>query len=533
MFKILVSDSLSDEGLAVLRGRAGIEVDYRPGLGEAELAEAIASADALVVRSGSKVTARVIDSGAKLKVIGRAGIGVDNVDVPAASKRGIVVMNTPTGNSVTTAEHTLSLMMSLARHVPQATASMKGGKWEKKKFEGLELAGKTLGVVGLGTIGRIVADRARGLAMKVIAFDPVLTADRAAALGVELVSLDAIWANADIITVHTPLTPQTTGLINDQTVPKLKKGVLLINCARGGIYDESAVLRGLDSGHIAGAAFDVFVEEPPPKDSPLVKHERVVCTPHLGASTAEAQVRVAVQIVEQVCDFLEKGDIKNPVNVPSLSGEIARKIAPYRTLAERLGRFLAQVESAEGAAFVPTGIDIDCVGEAGEQGVEAIAAAALAGFMQHFLSQPVNAISAPHLAKDRGIAVRQLKSTKGLGPFASQIVVRLTGDAGERVAAGALGSDGSPRLVRWGDFGIEAGLGGIALVVSSLDKPGVIGFLGTALGHHGVNVASVHLGKSSAGQALSVWNLDGELPPKALAEARSSANVLRAVAIEL
>ncbi len=528
MFKILVSDSLSEEGLAVLKGKSGIALDYRPGLGEAELAEAIKDADALVVRSGSKVTARVIEAGEKLKVIGRAGIGVDNVEVPAASKRGIVVMNTPTGNAVTTAEHTLSLMMSLARHVPQATASMKGGKWDKKKFEGLELAGKTLGVIGLGTIGRIVADRARGLALKVIAFDPVLTPERAAGLGVDLVGLEQIWAQADIITVHTPLTPLTTGLVNDAVVAKLKKGVLLVNCARGGIYDESAVVRGLDSGRIAGAAFDVFVEEPPPKDSPLVKHERVVCTPHLGASTAEAQVRVAVQIAEQVVDFLEKGDIKNPVNVPSLSGEIARTIAPYRLLAERLGRFLAQVED-----IVPTRIEVDCVGQAGEQGVEVISSAAVAGFLQHFLEVPVNAIAAPHLAADRGIAVRQLKSTHGLGPFASQIVVRLGGEAGERVAGGALGSDGSPRLVRWGDFAIEAGLGGTALVVSSVDKPGVIGFLGTVLGNNGINVASVHLGKSSAGHALSIWNLDDKVPPKALVEVRASPNVLRAIAIEL
>jgi D-3-phosphoglycerate dehydrogenase len=529
MFRILVSDSMSEEGLAVLKGRAGIELDYRPGLGEGELAEAVKQADALLVRSGSKVTARVIDAGDRLKVIGRAGIGVDNVDVPAASKRGIVVMNTPTGNAVTTAEHTLSLMMSLARHIPQATASMKTGKWEKKKFEGLELANKTLGVIGLGTIGRIVAERARGLSMRVIAFDPVLTQERAAALGVELCGLEPIWAQADIITVHTPLTPQTAGLINDEVVAKLKKGVLLVNCARGGIYDEAAVLRGLESGHIAGAAFDVFVEEPPPKDSPLVKHERVICTPHLGASTAEAQVRVAVQVAEQVVDFLEKGDIKNPVNVPSLTGETARKIAPHRTLAERLGKFLAQVEDA-----VPTAIEVDCVGEAGEQGVQVVTSAAVAGFLQHFLELPINEIAAPHVAADRGIDVRQLKSTRGLGPFASQVVVRITGQGGtERIAAGALGSDGSPRLVRWGDFDIEASLGGTALVVSSVDKPGVIGFLGTVLGNNAINVASVHLGKSSAGQALSVWNLDDPVPPKVLVEVRASQNVLRAVAIEL
>jgi len=529
MFKVLVSDSLSEEGLQVLKGREGLVLDYRPGLNEADLAEAVKDADALVVRSGSKVTARVIESGERLKVIGRAGIGVDNVDVPASSKRGIVVMNTPTGNSVTTAEHSLSLMMSLARHIPQATSTMKAGKWEKKKFEGMELAGKTLGILGLGTIGRIVADRAKGLAMKVIGFDPVMSQERAAALGIELVALTEVWSRADVITVHTPLNAQTKGIINDEVVPKLKKGVLLVNCARGGIYDEGAVLRGLESGHIGGAAFDVFVEEPPAKDSPLVAHERVICTPHLGASTAEAQVRVAVQIAEQIVDYLENGEITNAVNVPSVTGEIARKIAPYRALAEKLGKFLAQVASA-----APTSIEIDCIGEAGEQGVEILTAAAVAGYLEQFLATPLNAVAAPHIAKDRGISVRQLKSSPSGGRFASQLVVRVASEDGkEHIAAGALGSDGSPRLVRWGEFDIEAGLGGATLVVSSVDTPGVIGFLGTLLGKHNINVGAVHLGKSSAGQALSVWNLDNEVSAQVLTEVRASSNVKNALAVQL
>ncbi len=529
MFKVLVSDSMSAEGLEVLKGRSDLVLDYRPGLGEDDLAEAVKHADALLVRSGSKVTARVIESGDRLKVIGRAGIGVDNVDVRAASKRGIVVMNTPTGNSVTTAEHTISLMMSLARHIPQATSTMKAGKWEKKKYEGTELAGKTLAILGLGTIGRIVADRARGLALNVIGFDPVMSQERAAALGIELVSLAEIWSRADIITVHTPLTPNTKGIINDEVVPKLKKGVFLVNCARGGIYDEGAVLRGLESGHIGGAAFDVFVEEPPPKDSALIAHERVICTPHLGASTAEAQVRVAVQVAEQVVDYLLNGEIKNAVNVPSVTSEIARKIAPYRALAEKLGRFLAQMES-----IAPKSIEVDCIGEAGEQGAEILTSAAVAGYLEQFLEVPLNAIAAPHVAADRGIAVRQLKSTQSVGRFASQIVVRVIDESGNpHVAAGSLGSDGTPRLVRWGDFDIEASLGGPTLVVSSIDTPGVIGFLGTLLGKHNINVAAVHLGKSSAGQALSVWNLDDPATAQVLTDARASVNVKRAIAIEL
>jgi phosphoglycerate dehydrogenase-like enzyme len=340
--RVLVSDTLSEAGLSVLKSAPGLEVVYKPGLKEAELAEAIGGFDALVIRSGSKVTSKVIDAAKGLKVIGRAGIGVDNVDVPAASHRGIVVMNTPTGNAVTTAEHALALLFSLARRTPQATASMRAGKWEKNKFQGRELAGKTLGVIGLGNIGRIVVDRARGLRVNVIAFDPVVTPERATALGVELVKLEDIWARADAITVHTPLTSETKGLVNDATIAKMKKGVLLVNCARGGIFDEAALLRGLESGHIGGAALDVFVEEPPGQN-PLLSREDVICTPHLGASTEEAQERVAVEIAEQVVQYLTSGTITNAVNVPSVSREVAPRLSPYVNLAHRLG-FLAQVQ---------------------------------------------------------------------------------------------------------------------------------------------------------------------------------------------
>src|SRR4051812_34300561 len=374
MHRVLVSDTLSEQGLAILRQAPGLEVDYKPGLNEAELTAAIAGAHALVIRSGSKVTAKVIAAADKLGVIGRAGIGVDNVDVVAASKRGVVVMNTPTGNAVTTAEHAIALLMSLARMIPEACRTLKAGKWEKKKFEGRELAGKTLGVIGLGNIGRIVADRARGLRMNVIGFDPVLTADRAAALGIELVSLDVIWERADAVTVHTPLTPETKGLVHEGMLGKLKKGVLLVNCARGGIYDEAALLKGLESGQIGGVALDVFVEEPPPKDSPLIAHERVVVTPHLGASTKEAQDRVALEIGEQVAAYLGTGAIKNAVNVPSVPGEVATKLAPYVVLAERLGRFLAQVD---GKASLQT-IEVEVAGEPAELGARTVAASAVA-----------------------------------------------------------------------------------------------------------------------------------------------------------
>ena len=529
MKRILVSDTLSEAGQQIIRDAAGVELDYQPGLSEDQLAEAIKGAHGLVIRSGSKVTAKVIEAADVLAVIGRAGIGVDNVDIHAASKRGIAVMNTPTGNAVTTAEHAIALMMSIARHIPRATASMKAGKWEKKKLGGRELADKTLGVIGLGTIGRIVADRAQGLKMNVIGFDPVLTAERARDIGVELVSLDELWKRADIITVHTPLTPQTKGIINDEVVPKLKKGVLLVNCARGGIYDEGAVARGLESGQIGGAAFDVYPTEPPPPDTLLLQHELVVCTPHLGASTTEAQERVALQVAEQVVGFLTRGEIKNALNVASMTGELAVKVAPWVDLARRLGSFLAQVEPLE-----PTALEVECIGDAAADSIEPIVKEAAAGYLWQYLKVPVNTINAPHLAKDRGITVREQRTTQASGPYPSQVVLKVTDKNGSvRVAAGALGADRTPRLIRWGEFGIEARLEGTALLVESLDKPGVVGFLGTTLGSSGINVASVTLGQATKGHALSMWNLEQPLPEDTLEVVRASADIARAISVLL
>ncbi|HVY45268.1 MAG TPA: phosphoglycerate dehydrogenase [Minicystis sp.] len=529
MPRVLVSDALSEQGLAILRQGEGLTVDYKPGLSEGDLAAAIPGADALVIRSGSKVTARVIAAADKLKVIGRAGIGVDNVDVDAASKKGIVVMNTPTGNAVTTAEHAIALLFSLARMIPEACRSLKAGKWEKKKFEGRELAGKTLGVVGLGNIGRIVADRAKGLKMHVIGFDPVLSADRAAALGIDLVSLEAIWERADAITVHTPLTPETRGMVNDEVVARLKKGVLLVNAARGGIYDLDAVLRGLESGKIGGCALDVFEEEPPPADLPILKHERVVVTPHLGASTKEAQDRVALEIAQQVVAYLATGATQNAVNVPSVTGETATKLAPYVELADKLGAFLAGVE----ANISPRTIEVECVGEPAELSPKAIAAAAVAGFLRRYLDVPVNQVSAAHVAADRGISVRELRTAAPPSKYSSLVVLRVIGADGQpRVVEGTLGSDRTSRLVRWQSFEIEAPLGGPTLVVTSADRPGVIGFLGTTLGDAHVNIARVHLGKAGQG-AVSVWNLDSDAPKQVVEALRASPNVTSAVTLTL
>lgn len=528
--RVLVSDALSEQGLAILRQTPGATIDYKPGLNEADLAAAIAGADALVIRSGSKVTARVIEAADRLKVIGRAGIGVDNVDVAAASKKGIVVMNTPTGNAVTTAEHAIALLMSLARHIPQASALLKAGKWEKKKFEGRELAGKTLGVVGLGNIGRIVADRARGLSMKVIGFDPMVTADRAAQLGVELCTLDEIFARADAITVHTPMTAQTKGLVNKDVLPRLKKGVLLVNAARGGIYDEAALLEGLESGQIGGVALDVFVEEPPPADLPLLKHDRVIATPHLGASTREAQDRVALEIAEQIVAYLTTGEIKNAVNTPSVAGEVAVKQKPYLDLAERLGSFLAQVEPG----LSPTAIDVECFGQPAELGMKGIAAAAVAGCLSHYLAATMNRVSAPVAAKERGITVRELASSGSGQKYSSLVELRVSAaDGTQRAVSGVLGADGSPRIVKWGEHEVEAQLGGVALVITNLDTPGVIGFIGTTLGEAHINIARVHLGVAKSGGSVSVWNLDTDAPASVLADLRRSPNVQSVFAIRV
>ncbi|HEX5066321.1 MAG TPA: phosphoglycerate dehydrogenase, partial [Myxococcota bacterium] len=343
MRKVLVTDSLAPEGFEILQKAQGLQVVDAPGLSPADLLKAIADADALVIRSATKVTKEVIAAGARLAVVGRAGIGVDNVDVPAATAKGIVVMNTPGGNTVTTAEHALALLISLARHIPQATASMKAGKWEKNRFVGMELYNRTLGVIGLGNIGRIVAERAQGLGMKVIAHDPFLSADAAAKMDVELVDLDTLLARADAISVHVPKTKETTGLLGKRAFAKAKKGVLLVNAARGGIVDEDALLEALNEGRVAGAGLDVFVEEPAKAGHPLIVHERVVCTPHLGASTEQAQVNVSIAVAEQIRDFLLQGVVRNAVNMPSISREAAAQIRPYLVLGEKLGRFQGQL----------------------------------------------------------------------------------------------------------------------------------------------------------------------------------------------
>ncbi|MDX1650132.1 MAG: phosphoglycerate dehydrogenase, partial [Myxococcota bacterium] len=480
MAKVLVSDPLAPQGLEILEQAPGLEVVNAPGLPPGELAEAIRDVEGLVVRSGTKVTSEVIDAAEKLRVIGRAGIGIDNVDLPAATARGIVVVNTPEGNNVTTAEHAIALLVSLARHIPQATASMKAGRWEKKRFQGTELFNRTLGVIGLGNIGRIVADRGRGLGMRVVAADPHIAPEVAHKIDVELVTLDALIERADVISVHVPRTKETTGLLGREAFARTKPGVLVVNAARGGIVDEDALLEALEAGRVGGAALDVFMQEPPPADHPLVRHERVICTPHLGASTDQAQLNVSVAVAEQVRDFLLSGAIRNAVNVPSISPELLDEIRPYLRLAEKIGRFQGQL--CPGAIEE---IEIEYAGEVASLRVAPITIAVLKGLLES-VSDRVNMVNAPLVAKERGIRVIESKSSRS-EDFASTVTTRVRGSV-DRLVAGAVFHGTQPRIVRVDDFMMEAVPEGPTILNPTHAPRGVVGTVGPLLGDHGINI---------------------------------------------
>ena len=485
MAKVLVSDTLAPQGLEILEHAPGIMVIAEPGLKGDELLAAVADIDGLVIRSGTQVTAEVIAAAENLKVIGRAGIGVDNVDVPAATARGIVVMNTPSGNNITTAEHAIALLVSLARHIPQATTSMKAGKWEKSRFVGMELYNRTLAVIGLGNIGRIVARRAKGLGMKVIAFDPFLSEAAKAEAGVELVSFDEMLTRADAISVHVPRTPETIGLLNDAAFEKMRPGVLIINAARGGIIDEAALLRALNAERVGGAAMDVFDKEPPSADDPLIQHERVICTPHLGASTEQAQVNVAIAVAEQVRDYLVDGIVGTALNVPSISKELYAQIRPYLELGEKLGRFQGQL--------CPGSIDrIEIVysGDAAGLEVSPITVSILKGILES-LTDEVNLVNAPLIAKQHGIEVIESKVSWSRD-FASSISTRVVG-CGNRCIVGAVFHGDQPRIVRIDDFMLEAIPKGATLFIQNQDQPGVVGSVGTVLGEGGINISRMQL----------------------------------------
>ena len=503
MPRVLISDPMDPKAAEVFRAN-GVDVDERPGLSKDELKAVIADYDGLAIRSATKVTAELLEVATNLKVVGRAGIGVDNVDVRAATARGVVVMNTPLGNSITTAEHAIALMFALARELPAADYSTQAGRWEKNRFMGVELTSKTLGLIGCGNIGSIVADRALGLRMKVLAYDPFLTAERALDLGVEKVDLDELLARADFITLHTPLTDQTRNILSRDNLARTKRGVRIVNCARGGLIDEAALKEALESGHVAGAALDVFVEEPA-KANPLFGAPGLIATPHLGASTTEAQVNVAIQVAEQMSDFLIRGGVANALNMPSLTAEEAPKLRPYMALAEKLGSLVGQVEGTRIG-----GVAIEVEGAAAALNQKPITGAVLAGLMRSY-SDTVNMVNAPFLAKERGLDVREVRHDRE-GDYHTLVRVTVETPDGERSVAGTLFGNAAPRLVDMFGIAIEAELDGEMIYIVNEDRPGFIGRLGTLLGEAEVNIATFHLGRRDAGgEAVALVSVDGHI----------------------
>ena len=523
MPKVLISDKLSADAVKVFKDR-GIEVDFKPGMSAADLIANIGAYDGLAVRSASKVTAEVLARAAKLKVVGRAGIGVDNIDTDAATQKGVVVMNTPFGNTTTTAEHAIALMMALVRQIPSANASTQAGKWEKSRFMGMEVTGKTLGLIGCGNVGSIVADRAQGLKMRVVAYDPYLSPERAVEIGVEKVDLPELYARADIITVHTPLTDSTRNLINAKSIAKMKKGVRIINCARGGIVNEAELRAALDQGRVAGAAVDVFEVEPA-TDNVLFGQENLIATPHLGAATQEAQEIVAVQVAEQMADYLLTGAVANAVNMPSISAEDAPRLRPYMTLASQLGSFLGQL-----AETSIKSARIEFQGHVAELNIKPLISAILCGLLRPQLDA-VNMVSAPLVARERGIEVSE---TIHEHPGDYETLIRLTveSERRSRSVSGTLFGGNRPRLVEINKIPVEAELGEHMLYTTNRDKPGVIGQLGQALGDAGVNVATFHLGRTAPGEdAIALIQVDQPVDRDLIARITALPNVTQAKAL--
>jgi len=508
--KVLVSDKLSETAVQIFRDR-GIDVTFDPAIGKDKdrLLEVIGDYDGLAIRSATKVTEKVLAAAPKLKVIGRAGIGVDNVDIPAASKKGVIVMNTPFGNSITTAEHAIAMMFAVARQVPEANASTHAGKWEKSRFMGVELSSKTLGVVGAGNIGSIVIDRAHGLKMRVIAYDPFMSEERADKLGVRKVDLDELWASSDFITFHVPLTDKTRNILSAEAIAKLKPGVRIINCARGGLVDEAALAEALKDGKVAGAAFDVFAEEPATA-SPLFNLDNVVVTPHLGASTTEAQENVALQVAEQMSDYLLTGAVTNALNMPSVTAEEAKIMGPWVKLAGHLGAFAGQLTDEPIRA-----VNVLYDGVVTEMNTAALNAAAIAGVMR-VANPDVNMVSAPVIAKDRGIDISTTTQGK-TGVFDGYMKLTVKTDRRERSIAGTVFSDGKPRFIQIKGITIDAEIGEHMIYTTNKDVPGIIGTLGQTLGENGVNIANFTLGRNEPGKdAIALLYVDGAVPEKAL-----------------
>ncbi|MCF3945747.1 phosphoglycerate dehydrogenase [Acidiphilium sp. AL] len=523
MPKVLISDKLSPAAIEIFKQR-GIEVTTKPGLTPAELRAIIGEFDGLAIRSATKVTRELLDVARNLKVIGRAGIGVDNVDVKSATARGVVVMNTPYGNAITTAEHAIGMMFALARQLPEASVSTKAGKWEKNRFMGVELTNKTLGLIGAGNIGSIVAERALGLKMRVIAYDPYLTETRATALGVEKIELDALLARADFITLHTPLTEQTRNILSREALAKTKKGVRIVNCARGGLVDEAALYEALRSGHVAGAALDVFETEPA-TDNRLFALENVVCTPHLGAATNEAQENVALQVAEQISDFLLTGAVTNAVNMASVSAEDAPRLKPYMELCQLLGGFAGQLTEARQGVIRQVGIEYE--GAAAHLNHRPLSAALFAGLLAPVM-EGVNMVNAPVFARDHGIELSETVHDRD-SEYQTLIRVSVTTDDQTRTVSGTLFGGSKPRLVEVKGIKVEADFGRHMLYVTNQDKPGFIAKCSAILADEGINIATFHLGRSApAGDAVCLISIDEPLPEAALIAIRHLPQVMQA-----
>lgn len=525
--KVLISDNLHPKGVAIFEAAPNIEVINRPGMPPEEFLEVVQDVDGLVIRSATKVTAKVLEVASRLKVVGRAGTGLDNVDIPEATKRGIVVMNTPGGNTVTTGEHAISMMLALARNIPQAAHSMREGRWEKKRFQGREVYNKTLGIIGLGRIGTVVASRAQGLKMRILGYDPYVRKEMVTSCGVEVVSLDELFARSDFISLHLPKTKESAHIINREAFKKMKRGVMIINCARGGLIDEEALKEALEEGIVAGAALDVFEKEPP-VGSPLLLMGNVICTPHLGASTEEAQENVAVAVAEQMVDYLLNGTVKNAVNAPSVSGEVLNQLRPFLTLAEALGAFQTQI--AEGPI---DSINIEYIGEISKLDTTPLLHSIMKGLLYPIMRDEVNYVNAPAIAKDRGIHITETK-VESAEDFTTQL--RLTVRAGktENLVAGTVFGRFEPRLVRINSFRLEAVPQGHMLFIYNTDRPGVIGAIGTTIGKHDINIARMTVGQEKErGQNIILLTTDTPVTPACLADVRALPHVASALPLEL
>ena len=525
---VLIADGLAKGGIAKLQDVPEIEVWERTGISREELEQVLPEVDVLIVRSRTQVDKELLKKGTRLKLVIRAGIGLDNVDSDSATDCGVIVMNAPTGNIVTTAEHTLALMFSATRNIPAADASIRAGRWDKKKFQGNELCGKTLGLVGLGNIGRTVAQRAQGLGMRVIGHDPYLSEEKAAKYDIGLVEMDRLLSESDYLSVHVPLTKATHHLINKDSIEKMKKGAYLINCARGGIVDESALLDALNSGKLSGAALDVFEEEPPSENNPLLKCDKVVLTPHLGASTDEAQIQVGFEVAEQLTAFVREGAMKNAINVPNISKELLNLLRAHLQLCERLGSFTAQLASPDKVKQ----IRIQFEGEWPTQDRSILSLSILKGFLTPMLSTSVNYVNARKLLKERGIRFEE-SMRESCDDY--QCAVTITVEGKETIhCTGTLFGKEEPRIVRVDNFVIDAIPRGHLLFTRNIDQPGVIGQLGSALSDSGVNIARMHLGRDEEkGRAIAVINIDSEISDENLNKIRQIPGMLDARQIEL